>query len=142
MCLQEALSLHQQWKGRKKRCSAVSALLGSFLSFVLLWSSFHSFVYMLHSKLYSLGVCWIVSVYDTASEGSRCWFCLGSRFCFPPHTCRFSHSGKQVEPCAFFFFFQVDSITSMVRGAVVARAFEQTKCFTPGRGLQGKSPGL
>uniref|UniRef100_A0A8C2XHX6 Phosphatidylinositol 3,4,5-trisphosphate-dependent Rac exchanger 2 protein n=1 Tax=Cyclopterus lumpus TaxID=8103 RepID=A0A8C2XHX6_CYCLU len=27
---------------------------------------------------------------------------------------------------------------SMLRGAVVARAFEQTKCFTPGRGLQGK----
>uniref|UniRef100_A0A8C2Z497 Phosphatidylinositol 3,4,5-trisphosphate-dependent Rac exchanger 2 protein n=1 Tax=Cyclopterus lumpus TaxID=8103 RepID=A0A8C2Z497_CYCLU len=25
---------------------------------------------------------------------------------------------------------------SMLRGAVVARAFEQTKCFTPGRGLQ------
>ncbi|KAF0028123.1 hypothetical protein F2P81_019210 [Scophthalmus maximus] len=33
-------------------------------------------------------------------------------------------------------FSQVDSITSMLRGAVVARAFEQTKCFTPGRGLQ------
>uniref|UniRef100_A0A8C9YID1 Phosphatidylinositol 3,4,5-trisphosphate-dependent Rac exchanger 2 protein n=1 Tax=Sander lucioperca TaxID=283035 RepID=A0A8C9YID1_SANLU len=32
-------------------------------------------------------------------------------------------------------FSQVDSITSMLRGAVVARAFEQTKCFTPGRGL-------
>uniref|UniRef100_A0A672J732 Phosphatidylinositol 3,4,5-trisphosphate-dependent Rac exchanger 2 protein n=1 Tax=Salarias fasciatus TaxID=181472 RepID=A0A672J732_SALFA len=38
-------------------------------------------------------------------------------------------------------FSQVDSITSMLRGAVVARAFEQTKCFTPGRGLQGKTPG-
>lgn len=33
-------------------------------------------------------------------------------------------------------FTQVDSITSLLRGAVVARAFEQTKCFTPGRGLQ------
>ncbi|CAL8294989.1 unnamed protein product [Lota lota] len=33
-------------------------------------------------------------------------------------------------------FSQVDSITSMLRGAVVGRAFEQTKCFTPGRGLQ------
>uniref|UniRef100_A0A8C2XHZ5 Phosphatidylinositol 3,4,5-trisphosphate-dependent Rac exchanger 2 protein n=1 Tax=Cyclopterus lumpus TaxID=8103 RepID=A0A8C2XHZ5_CYCLU len=33
-------------------------------------------------------------------------------------------------------FSQVDSISSMLRGAVVARAFEQTKCFTPGRGLQ------
>uniref|UniRef100_A0A4W6DWD5 Phosphatidylinositol-3,4,5-trisphosphate dependent Rac exchange factor 2 n=1 Tax=Lates calcarifer TaxID=8187 RepID=A0A4W6DWD5_LATCA len=33
-------------------------------------------------------------------------------------------------------FSQVDSITSMLRGVVVARAFEQTKCFTPGRGLQ------
>lgn len=32
---------------------------------------------------------------------------------------------------------QVDSITSMLRGAVVTRAFEQTKCFTPARGLQG-----
>ncbi|XP_061777835.1 phosphatidylinositol 3,4,5-trisphosphate-dependent Rac exchanger 2 protein isoform X2 [Nerophis ophidion] len=33
-------------------------------------------------------------------------------------------------------FSQVDSIISMLRGPVVARAFEQTKCFTPGRGLQ------
>ncbi|XP_030204846.1 phosphatidylinositol 3,4,5-trisphosphate-dependent Rac exchanger 2 protein [Gadus morhua] len=33
-------------------------------------------------------------------------------------------------------FSQVDSITSMLRGALVGRAFEQTKCFTPGRGLQ------
>uniref|UniRef100_A0AAQ4Q4E6 Phosphatidylinositol 3,4,5-trisphosphate-dependent Rac exchanger 2 protein n=1 Tax=Gasterosteus aculeatus aculeatus TaxID=481459 RepID=A0AAQ4Q4E6_GASAC len=33
-------------------------------------------------------------------------------------------------------FSQVDSITSVLRGAVVARAFEQTKCFTPARGLQ------
>lgn len=49
--------------------------------------------------------------------------------------------GNKSNP-VLFFFFQVDSITSMVRGAVVARAFEQTKCFTPGRGLQGKSPGL
>lgn len=34
-------------------------------------------------------------------------------------------------------FLQVDSITSMLRGEKVAQAFEQTKCFTPGRGLQG-----
>ncbi|MEQ2280516.1 Phosphatidylinositol 3,4,5-trisphosphate-dependent Rac exchanger 2 protein, partial [Ameca splendens] len=33
-------------------------------------------------------------------------------------------------------FSQVDSITSMLRGVGVARAFEQTKCFTPARGLQ------
>nr|XP_020455651.1 phosphatidylinositol 3,4,5-trisphosphate-dependent Rac exchanger 2 protein [Monopterus albus] len=33
-------------------------------------------------------------------------------------------------------FSQVDSITSILRGAAVARAFEQTKCFTPGRALQ------
>uniref|UniRef100_A0A8C6LIW3 Phosphatidylinositol 3,4,5-trisphosphate-dependent Rac exchanger 2 protein n=1 Tax=Nothobranchius furzeri TaxID=105023 RepID=A0A8C6LIW3_NOTFU len=33
-------------------------------------------------------------------------------------------------------FSQVDSISSMLRGAMVARAFEQTKGFTPGRGLQ------
>nr|XP_023650355.1 phosphatidylinositol 3,4,5-trisphosphate-dependent Rac exchanger 2 protein [Paramormyrops kingsleyae] len=31
---------------------------------------------------------------------------------------------------------QVDSITSLLKGAVVARVFEQTKCFMPGRGLQ------
>lgn len=35
------------------------------------------------------------------------------------------------------FFLQVDTITSTLRGPVVARAFEQTKCFTPGRGFQG-----
>lgn len=45
----------------------------------------------------------------------------------------------RLDLCAFL---QVDSITSLLRGAVVARAFEQTKCFTPGRGLQGKTPGL
>ncbi|KAK1885138.1 Phosphatidylinositol 345-trisphosphate-dependent Rac exchanger 2 protein, partial [Dissostichus eleginoides] len=33
-------------------------------------------------------------------------------------------------------FSQVESICSLLRGSVVARAFEQTKCFTPGRGLQ------
>ncbi len=33
--------------------------------------------------------------------------------------------------------FQVESITSLLKGATVTRAFEQTKCFTPGRGLQG-----
>uniref|UniRef100_A0A673MP60 Phosphatidylinositol 3,4,5-trisphosphate-dependent Rac exchanger 2 protein n=1 Tax=Sinocyclocheilus rhinocerous TaxID=307959 RepID=A0A673MP60_9TELE len=34
-------------------------------------------------------------------------------------------------------FSQVESITSLLKGATVTRAFEQTKCFTPGRGLQG-----
>uniref|UniRef100_H2TMF7 Phosphatidylinositol 3,4,5-trisphosphate-dependent Rac exchanger 2 protein n=1 Tax=Takifugu rubripes TaxID=31033 RepID=H2TMF7_TAKRU len=33
-------------------------------------------------------------------------------------------------------FSQVDSITSVLRGPAIARAFEQTKCFTPTRGLQ------
>uniref|UniRef100_A0A8C7DVD2 Phosphatidylinositol-3,4,5-trisphosphate dependent Rac exchange factor 2 n=1 Tax=Oncorhynchus kisutch TaxID=8019 RepID=A0A8C7DVD2_ONCKI len=33
-------------------------------------------------------------------------------------------------------FSQVESITSLLKGAVVAKVFEQTKCFTPGRGLQ------
>ncbi|XP_064875538.1 phosphatidylinositol 3,4,5-trisphosphate-dependent Rac exchanger 2 protein isoform X1 [Oncorhynchus nerka] len=33
-------------------------------------------------------------------------------------------------------FSQVESITSLLKGVVVAKAFEQTKCFTPGRGLQ------
>lgn len=41
-----------------------------------------------------------------------------------------------------FCFSQVDSITSVLRGAAVARAFEQTKCFTPARGLQGNTPKL
>ncbi|KAJ8376630.1 hypothetical protein SKAU_G00072100 [Synaphobranchus kaupii] len=33
-------------------------------------------------------------------------------------------------------FSQVESITSLLKGTVVSRAFEQTKCFSPGRGLQ------
>ncbi|KAL1248711.1 hypothetical protein QQF64_022029, partial [Cirrhinus molitorella] len=33
-------------------------------------------------------------------------------------------------------FSQVESITSLLKGPTVTRAFEQTKCFTPGRGLQ------
>ncbi|XP_027030434.2 phosphatidylinositol 3,4,5-trisphosphate-dependent Rac exchanger 2 protein [Tachysurus fulvidraco] len=33
-------------------------------------------------------------------------------------------------------FSQVESMTGLLKGATVARAFEQTKCFTPGRGLQ------
>uniref|UniRef100_W5M9W3 Phosphatidylinositol 3,4,5-trisphosphate-dependent Rac exchanger 2 protein n=1 Tax=Lepisosteus oculatus TaxID=7918 RepID=W5M9W3_LEPOC len=33
-------------------------------------------------------------------------------------------------------FSQVESIMSLLKGVVVARVFEQTKCFTPGRGLQ------
>ncbi|KAJ8010881.1 hypothetical protein DPEC_G00079750 [Dallia pectoralis] len=33
-------------------------------------------------------------------------------------------------------FSQVDSISSLLRGEVVAKAFEQTRCFTPGKGLQ------
>ncbi|KAL1006309.1 hypothetical protein UPYG_G00070610 [Umbra pygmaea] len=33
-------------------------------------------------------------------------------------------------------FSQVESITSLLKGSVVAKAFEQTKCFTPGRGQQ------
>ncbi|XP_057680467.1 phosphatidylinositol 3,4,5-trisphosphate-dependent Rac exchanger 2 protein [Corythoichthys intestinalis] len=33
-------------------------------------------------------------------------------------------------------FSQVESICSMIRGALVVRAFEQTKCFTPERGFQ------
>ncbi|KAM9775546.1 phosphatidylinositol 3,4,5-trisphosphate-dependent Rac exchanger 2 protein isoform 1-T1 [Syngnathus typhle] len=50
---------------------------------------------------------------------------------------RLSHE-KQKKLHSFLehLFSQVDSITSMLRGALVARAFEQTKCFTPGRGFQ------
>ncbi|KAJ3611190.1 hypothetical protein NHX12_021207 [Muraenolepis orangiensis] len=43
---------------------------------------------------------------------------------------------KKLQSFLEHLFSQVDSITSMLRGAVVTRAFEQTKCFTPGRGLQ------
>lgn len=107
-----------------------------------------SFVYTLHSKSYSLGVC--ETVCDTESKGSRCWLCLGSSFCYPPHTFNLALVGNGNIECknsppvcvcvVLFFFSQVDSVTSMLRGAVVARAFEQTKSFTPARGLQGKNP--
>ncbi|KAM9436261.1 phosphatidylinositol 3,4,5-trisphosphate-dependent Rac exchanger 2 protein [Clarias gariepinus] len=33
-------------------------------------------------------------------------------------------------------FSQMESMTSLLKGVTVARVFEQTKCFTPGRGLQ------
>ncbi|KAF5903572.1 phosphatidylinositol 3,4,5-trisphosphate-dependent Rac exchanger 2 protein, partial [Clarias magur] len=33
-------------------------------------------------------------------------------------------------------FSQVESMMSLLKGVTVARVFEQTKCFTPGRGLQ------
>uniref|UniRef100_A0A7N6A4Y7 Phosphatidylinositol 3,4,5-trisphosphate-dependent Rac exchanger 2 protein n=1 Tax=Anabas testudineus TaxID=64144 RepID=A0A7N6A4Y7_ANATE len=49
---------------------------------------------------------------------------------------------KKIHSFLEHLFSQVDSISSVLKGAVVARAFEQTKCFTPGRGLQGKTPGL
>uniref|UniRef100_A0A3Q1JSC9 Phosphatidylinositol 3,4,5-trisphosphate-dependent Rac exchanger 2 protein n=1 Tax=Anabas testudineus TaxID=64144 RepID=A0A3Q1JSC9_ANATE len=43
---------------------------------------------------------------------------------------------KKIHSFLEHLFSQVDSISSVLKGAVVARAFEQTKCFTPGRGLQ------
>ncbi|MGH0148444.1 UNVERIFIED_CONTAM: hypothetical protein FKN15_012822 [Acipenser sinensis] len=50
---------------------------------------------------------------------------------------RISHD-KQKKLHGFLehLFSQVESTTSLLKGPAVARAFEQTKCFTPGRGLQ------
>lgn len=70
---------------------------------------------------------------------------FGQQFLLP-FACFQSRSGGKLyhvsAPTRPLCFPQVDSITSMLRGAVVARAFEQTKCFTPGRGLQGKKARL
>lgn len=70
---------------------------------------------------------------------------FGQQFLLPPTYFQSWLSGKLYHvsaPTWPLCFLQVDSITSVLKGAVVARAFEQTKCFTPGRGLQGKTPGL
>ncbi|KAK1172759.1 phosphatidylinositol 3,4,5-trisphosphate-dependent Rac exchanger 2 protein-like [Acipenser oxyrinchus oxyrinchus] len=54
-----------------------------------------------------------------------------------PLSVRISHD-KQKKLHGFLehLFSQVESTTSLLKGPAVARAFEQTKCFTPGRGLQ------
>nr|XP_020028762.1 phosphatidylinositol 3,4,5-trisphosphate-dependent Rac exchanger 2 protein isoform X3 [Castor canadensis] len=42
----------------------------------------------------------------------------------------------KIHSCLEHLFSQVDSITNLLKGQAVLRAFEQTKYFTPGRGLQ------
>lgn len=54
-----------------------------------------------------------------------------------PLNVRISHEKQdKLHSCLEHLFSQVESITNLLRGPAVARAFEQTKYFTPGRGLQ------
>ncbi|CAI9583002.1 unnamed protein product [Staurois parvus] len=52
-----------------------------------------------------------------------------------PLSVRISHEKQdKLHSCLEHLFSQVESITNLLRGPAVARAFEQTKYFTPGRG--------
>ncbi|KAG8570657.1 hypothetical protein GDO81_011367 [Engystomops pustulosus] len=54
-----------------------------------------------------------------------------------PLNVRISHEKQdKLHSCLEHLFSQVESITNLLRGPAVARAFQQTKYFTPGRGLQ------
>ncbi|XP_069587567.1 phosphatidylinositol 3,4,5-trisphosphate-dependent Rac exchanger 2 protein [Ranitomeya imitator] len=54
-----------------------------------------------------------------------------------PLNVRISHEKQdKLHSCLEHLFSQVESITNLLRGPAVARAFEQTKYFTPGRSLQ------
>ncbi|XP_063779942.1 phosphatidylinositol 3,4,5-trisphosphate-dependent Rac exchanger 2 protein isoform X1 [Pseudophryne corroboree] len=54
-----------------------------------------------------------------------------------PLSVRISHEKQdKLHSCLEHLFSQVESITNLLRGPAVARAFEQTKYFTPGRSLQ------
>uniref|UniRef100_A0A8D0GAU6 Phosphatidylinositol 3,4,5-trisphosphate-dependent Rac exchanger 2 protein n=1 Tax=Sphenodon punctatus TaxID=8508 RepID=A0A8D0GAU6_SPHPU len=54
-----------------------------------------------------------------------------------PLSVRISHDKQdKLHCCLEHLFGQVDSIVSLLKGPAVVRAFEQTKYFTPGRGLQ------
>ncbi|XP_069477256.1 phosphatidylinositol 3,4,5-trisphosphate-dependent Rac exchanger 2 protein [Ambystoma mexicanum] len=54
-----------------------------------------------------------------------------------PMNVRISHDKQdKLHNCLEHLFSQVDSISNLLRGPVVARAFDQTKYFTPGRGLE------
>ncbi|KAM9308556.1 phosphatidylinositol 3,4,5-trisphosphate-dependent Rac exchanger 2 protein [Gastrophryne carolinensis] len=54
-----------------------------------------------------------------------------------PLSVRISHEKQdKLHSCLEHLFSQVESITNLLRGPAVARAFELTKYFTPGRGLQ------
>uniref|UniRef100_A0A8C3S259 Phosphatidylinositol-3,4,5-trisphosphate dependent Rac exchange factor 2 n=1 Tax=Chelydra serpentina TaxID=8475 RepID=A0A8C3S259_CHESE len=54
-----------------------------------------------------------------------------------PLSVRISHDKQdKLHSCLEHLFGQVDSIVNLLKGPAVMRAFEQTKFFTPGRGLQ------
>ncbi|XP_064026562.1 phosphatidylinositol 3,4,5-trisphosphate-dependent Rac exchanger 2 protein isoform X1 [Pogoniulus pusillus] len=54
-----------------------------------------------------------------------------------PVSVRISHDKQdKLHSCLEHLFGQVDSIVNLLKGPAVMRAFEQTKFFTPGRGLQ------
>ncbi|CAI5779402.1 3,4,5-trisphosphate-dependent Rac exchanger 2 isoform X1 [Podarcis lilfordi] len=54
-----------------------------------------------------------------------------------PLSIRISHDKQdKLHGCLEHLFGQVDSIINLLKGPAVARAFEQTKFFTPGRSLQ------
>ncbi|KAF4803160.1 Phosphatidylinositol 3,4,5-trisphosphate-dependent Rac exchanger 2 protein [Turdus rufiventris] len=54
-----------------------------------------------------------------------------------PISVRISHDKQdKLHSCLEHLFGQVDSIANLLKGPAVMRAFEQTKYFTPGRGLQ------
>uniref|UniRef100_A0A8D0XWU7 Phosphatidylinositol 3,4,5-trisphosphate-dependent Rac exchanger 2 protein n=1 Tax=Sus scrofa TaxID=9823 RepID=A0A8D0XWU7_PIG len=54
-----------------------------------------------------------------------------------PLNVRISHDKQdKIHSCLEHLFSQVDSITNLLKGQAVVRAFEQTKYLTPGRGLQ------
>ncbi|XP_019488335.1 PREDICTED: phosphatidylinositol 3,4,5-trisphosphate-dependent Rac exchanger 2 protein [Hipposideros armiger] len=54
-----------------------------------------------------------------------------------PLSVRISHEKQdKIHSCLEHLFSQVDSITNLLKGQAVVRAFEQTKYLTPGRGLQ------
>lgn len=54
-----------------------------------------------------------------------------------PLSVRISHDKQdKIHSCLEHLFSQVDSITNLLKGQAVVRAFDQTKYLTPGRGLQ------
>ncbi|EDM11540.1 DEP domain containing 2 (predicted) [Rattus norvegicus] len=54
-----------------------------------------------------------------------------------PTSIRISHDKQdKIHTCLEQLFIQLDSITNLLKGRAVVRAFEQTKYLTPGRGLQ------
>uniref|UniRef100_A0A2K6GYV1 Phosphatidylinositol-3,4,5-trisphosphate dependent Rac exchange factor 2 n=1 Tax=Propithecus coquereli TaxID=379532 RepID=A0A2K6GYV1_PROCO len=59
------------------------------------------------------------------------------------YSVRISHDKQdKIHSCLEHLFSQVDSITNLLKGQAVVRAFDQTKYLTPGRGLQGKCPSM